>query len=155
MIKRRGLDQDMLLPERVRNASNEPSTRLVQITRTIPFDTYNFAPGEGIQSIAQSYANAFSNIKNFLYIEDEYFWLHAFIGVEIADFGPSNPDMELNINLLAQTLEREPVHLYPARTTQMLDVFYRCRSESPARIGSPGRSSWPYPGLLPGTFSSG
>lgn len=106
VINRRNLDQDMLLSEPVRNSAQEPSTRLVQVTRTIPFETYEFAPGDGIQSIAQSYANAFSNTKNFLYIENQYLWLHAFIGVEIADFGPSNPDMELNMDLLAQSLER-------------------------------------------------
>lgn len=106
VVKRRKLDEDMLLAEPVRASSQEPSGRLVQITRTIPFETYEFAPGEGIQTIAQSYANAFSNARNFLYIENQYFWLHAFIGIEIADFGPANPDMELNIDLLVQTLER-------------------------------------------------
>ena len=61
VVKRRKLDQDMLLAEPDRTLSATSSSSLVQITRTIPFETYEFAPGEGIQSIAQSYANAFSN----------------------------------------------------------------------------------------------
>lgn len=80
--------------------------RFVQVARTIPPETYHFAPKEGIQGIAQQYANAFNNIRRFVYLENQYFWLHAFLGVDIGDFGPNSPDMERNMYLLAQALER-------------------------------------------------
>lgn len=78
---------------------------LIQIVRTIPAQTYQFAPRGGIQGIAQVYANALGNVHQFLYLENQYFWLHTFLGVDIADFGPNNAEMEKNMHLLAQALE--------------------------------------------------
>jgi phosphatidylserine/phosphatidylglycerophosphate/cardiolipin synthase-like enzyme len=80
--------------------------RFVQVARTIPVETYSFAPKDGIQTISQQYAHAFTNVQHFLYLENQYFWLHAFLGLEIADFGPDNPEMERNLHLLAEALER-------------------------------------------------
>lgn len=95
-----------LVSEPTRTLQAAPTQSLVQIVRTIPVETYNFAPKHGIQDIAQIYANALSNARSFIYIENQYFWLHAFMGVGIADFGPDNPEMEHNLRILAEVLER-------------------------------------------------
>ena len=41
-----------------------------------------------------------------MYLENQYFWLHAYIGVDIAFIGRDNPQMEENIRLLGAALER-------------------------------------------------
>ncbi len=97
--------QQALIPEPDRSHKEALPRRLVQIARTIPFETYQFAPKGGIQDIAQTYANALSNLHQFIYIENQYFWLHTFMGVGIGDFGPNNAEMEHNMHLLAQALE--------------------------------------------------
>lgn len=99
------LEQEWLVPEPVRTALDGPHTRLTQVVRTIPAETYHFAPHSGIHSIAHIYARAFSNARHFLYLENQYFWLHSFVGIDIGDFGPNNAEMEQNMHILAQTLE--------------------------------------------------
>lgn len=106
VVNRHKLPAEQLVPEPERVPRSALPHRFVQITRTIPVETYQFAPKEGIQGIAQMYANAFSNARQFVYLENQYFWLHAFLGLEIADFGPNNAEMENNMHLLAQALER-------------------------------------------------
>lgn len=106
MVTRHKLDQSLLTPEPDHTKQAPATSSLVQIARTIPIDTYHFAPPHGIQGIAQLYANALSNLQRFIYIENQYFWLHAFLGVGIGDFGPDNPEMERNLRLLAAALER-------------------------------------------------
>jgi phosphatidylserine/phosphatidylglycerophosphate/cardiolipin synthase-like enzyme len=104
VVQRHKLAQT-LLPEPDRSHREALPHRLVQIARTIPAETYQFAPKGGIHDIAQLYANAFSNIHQFIYLENQYFWLHTFMGVAIGDFGPANAEMEQNMHLLAQALE--------------------------------------------------
>ncbi len=99
------LPEELLVPAPLLAALAGNPIHLTQIARTIPGKTYNFAP-EGIAGIAQIYANAFHNAQNIVYLENQYFWLHSFIGLEIADFGPNNPQMEQNMHLLAEALER-------------------------------------------------
>lgn len=106
MVKHHKLTEQQLISEPARIPLAGATQSLVQVIRTIPVETYNFAPQHGIQTIAQSYAHAFSNAQNFIYIENQYFWLHAFMGVGIADFGPDNPEMEHNLRILAEVLER-------------------------------------------------
>ncbi len=106
LVNRHKLPEGQLVPEPSRITRSALPYRFVQIARTIPPETYHFAPKEGIQGIAQHYANAFSIARQFIYLENQYFWLHAFLGVDIGDFGPNNPEMERNMHLLAQALER-------------------------------------------------
>jgi len=106
MANRKKLPEEQLVPEPARMPQSALPHRFVQIARTIPPDTYEFAPKEGIQGIAQLYANALSNVRQFVYLENQYFWLHAYVGVNIGEFGPVNQDMERNMHLLAQALER-------------------------------------------------
>lgn len=94
------------VPEPDRTHREALPRRLVQIARTIPARTYQFAPKDGIQDIAQIYANALGNARTFIYLENQYFWLHTFLGLEIGEFGPNNAEMEHNMRLLAQALER-------------------------------------------------
>lgn len=105
-VTRQKLNVSLLVPEPVR-AELDPSTQsLVQIARTIPVETYHFAPKEGIRGIAQMYASALSSVQGFIYLENQYFWLHTFMGIDIGDFGPANPEMEHNLRVLAESLER-------------------------------------------------
>ncbi len=106
MANRHKLAEHLLVPEPTRTEQAAPTQSLVQIARTIPVETYNFAPKQGIQSIAQMYTKALSNTQSFIYLENQYFWLHAFMGIGIADFGPDNPEMEHNLRILAEALER-------------------------------------------------
>ncbi|HEY0756616.1 MAG TPA: phospholipase D-like domain-containing protein [Ktedonobacteraceae bacterium] len=104
VVQRHRLPQ-ALLPEPDRTHHEALPHRLVQIARTIPPGTYRFAAKNGIQDIAQIHANAFSSLQQFAYLENQYFWLHTFVGIEIGDFGPVNFEMERNMRLLAQALE--------------------------------------------------
>ncbi|MGH2482573.1 MAG: hypothetical protein ACRDHW_23245, partial [Ktedonobacteraceae bacterium] len=101
MVTRHKLDVSLLVPEPARAEQGSSTQSLVQIARTIPVETYNFAPKEGIRGIAQLCANALNNVQGFIYLENQYFWLHAFMGIGIGDFGPDNPEMEHNLRVLA------------------------------------------------------
>lgn len=106
VVNRHKLDAQMLVPEPARTNQEVSTSSLVQITRTIPDETYSFAPKNGIQGIAQLYANALGNARHFLYIENQYLWLRAFAGIDIADLGFDSPEMERNLRTLAEVLER-------------------------------------------------
>ena len=82
------------------------SQTLVQIARTIPEHTYRFDPDSGVQGIAQLYAKAFANAQHFIYLENQYFWLHAYYGLDIPFMGTDSPDMERNIRELGAALQR-------------------------------------------------
>ena len=77
VVQRHKWDQQLLVPEHPLPPPME-STSLVQVARTIPAHTYSFAPRGGIQGIAQLYANALSNAQQFVYLENQYFWSHAY-----------------------------------------------------------------------------
>lgn len=87
------------------------SDSLVQVVRTIPENTYHFAPEGGIQGIAQSYSNALSNAQRFIYLENQYLWTHAYyspfgVGVRLHLQVSESPEMEQNIRELAAALKR-------------------------------------------------
>ena len=82
VVGRHGWDSQLLLPEHPLPSPLE-STSLVQVARTIPVYTYDFASENGIQGIAQLYANALGNAQHFVYLENQYFWLHAFLGLTV------------------------------------------------------------------------
>lgn len=105
VVQRHQLDDSLLVPEHPLAPPLE-STTLVQIARTIPQHTYNFTPQGGIQGIAQLYIHAFSNIQHFVYIENQYFWLRAFTGIDVSVMGFDSPDMERNIQELGEALRR-------------------------------------------------
>jgi phosphatidylserine/phosphatidylglycerophosphate/cardiolipin synthase-like enzyme len=105
VVRRHEWDDQLLVPVHPLPPPVE-STSLVQVARTIPAHTYSFAPENGIQDIAQLYANALSNAQHFVYLENQYFWTHAFYGIDLPFLGTDSPDMERNIRELAAALQR-------------------------------------------------
>jgi phosphatidylserine/phosphatidylglycerophosphate/cardiolipin synthase-like enzyme len=105
VIQRHQWDHQLLVPQHLLPPPLE-STSLVQVARTIPAHTYRFAPENGIQGIAQLYANALSNAHHFVYLENQYFWTHAYFGIDFSFLGSDSPDMERNIRELAAALRR-------------------------------------------------
>ena len=82
------------------------SESLVQVARTIPPHTYRFAPKQGIQGIAQHYVHALNNAQQLIYLENQYFWTHAFYGIDNPFLGTHSPDMERIIRELGAALQR-------------------------------------------------
>jgi len=105
VVQRHGWDNQQLVPEHQIPSPLE-STSLVQVARTIPVYTYSFASEDGIGGIAQLYANALSNAQYFVYLENQYFWTHAFLGIDRPRLGTDSPDMERNMRELAAALQR-------------------------------------------------
>ncbi|HEX5157904.1 MAG TPA: phospholipase D family protein [Ktedonobacterales bacterium] len=110
VIQRKEGDQQALIPEHPLPRPVE-SNSLIQVARTIPAHTYSFAAEDGIQGIAQLYANALSNAQRFVYLENQYFWTHAYIspfgvGVRLNWKAADSPDMERNVRELAAALQR-------------------------------------------------
>jgi phosphatidylserine/phosphatidylglycerophosphate/cardiolipin synthase-like enzyme len=108
VILKKQLDANQLVPEHPPVPPLETGS-LVQVARTIPRETYQFPPPEGIQGIAQLYAKALGNAQHFIYLENQYFWLRAFGGLDIAFLGFDNPAMETNIKKLGEALQRGAV----------------------------------------------
>ncbi|SRR5579875_359852 len=104
VVERHNLAAGLLVPEHPL-APPMQSEMVVQVARTIPPETYKFAP-QGIQGIAQLYNHAFGNAQSFIYLENQYFWYHAYTGVDISFLGPDSPDMERNIHDIAAALRR-------------------------------------------------
>ncbi len=104
LVQRHRWKKELLIPEHPFAAPVETQS-IVQIARTIPEHTYHFEP-EIVRGIAQFYARAFSNIQRFVYLENQYLWLHTFIGIDIPFVGSDNPEMEQNIRLLGEALNR-------------------------------------------------
>ncbi len=105
VVQRHHLDDKLLVHEHPLATPLE-SDSLVQIARTIPEHTYSFQP-RIIRGIAQLYANALSNAQRFIYLENQYFWLHAYYGVDIPFLGKDSPEMERNIRELGAALRRD------------------------------------------------
>jgi phosphatidylserine/phosphatidylglycerophosphate/cardiolipin synthase-like enzyme len=105
VVQRHNLDASLLIPEHPLAPPLESKT-LVQLARTIPEHTYSFDPQKGIQGISQFYANALKNIQQFVYLENQYLWLHAYTGIDVPFAGLDNPDMEVNLRELVDALRR-------------------------------------------------
>lgn len=105
LVERHHWDSSLLTPEHPLPEPVESQT-LVQIARTIPEHTYRFDSDAGLQGIAQLYAKAFANAQQFIYLENQYFWLHAFFGLDIPFVGTDSPEMERNIRELGAALRR-------------------------------------------------
>ncbi len=105
VIHNKHLDTNQLVPEHPTAHPVEGSS-MVQVARTIPRETYSFPPDQGIQGIAQLYAKAFGNAQHFIYLENQYFWLRAFGGLDIAFLGFDNPEMETNIKRIGEVLRQ-------------------------------------------------
>jgi len=135
---RHHMDQRQVVLERL-PAPPLPSRTLAQVARTIPEHTYSFKPLI-IRGIAQLYSNALSNIQRFVYLENQYLWLHAYLGLDVPFVSIDNSEMEHNIRLLGDALRRGAVvsfvlpdhpNVGRAFTDQALE---RLRDEAPQAV---------------------
>jgi phosphatidylserine/phosphatidylglycerophosphate/cardiolipin synthase-like enzyme len=94
-------------PASLQTQPPQPISRgvLAQIARTIPPDTYEFAP-KGIQTILQVYRNAISRAQTYIYLESQYFWQHVFIGLDEKRWGGHSEQMTQLLEALAAALGR-------------------------------------------------
>ena len=110
LVLRHKWETDLLVPEHPLSPPVE-GEGLVQVARTIPNRTYHFAPADGIQGIAQLYTHALGNAEHFVYLENQYFWTHAYysplgLGWKLDVKATDSPDMERNVHELADALQR-------------------------------------------------
>ncbi|HEX6818747.1 MAG TPA: phospholipase D-like domain-containing protein, partial [Ktedonobacterales bacterium] len=76
-----------------------------RIVRTIPPDTYAFAP-KGIDTIYHAYRNAISGAQSYIYLESQYLWQHVFVGLEGKRWGEHSAEMTALLADLAAALRR-------------------------------------------------
>ena len=105
VVQRHVWDKQLLVPEHPLPRPLKSKSQ-VQVARTIPGHTYSFAPKAGIQGIAQLYAHALNNAQQFIYLENQYFWIHAMYGIDLSFLGADSPDMERNLREIASALQR-------------------------------------------------
>lgn len=105
VVERHELNSHLMIPEHPLPSPLKSNSQL-QVARTIPGHTYNFAPKTGIQGIAQLYAQALRNAQRFIYLENQYFWTHAMYGIDLSFLGTDSPDMERNLQELEAALRR-------------------------------------------------
>jgi phosphatidylserine/phosphatidylglycerophosphate/cardiolipin synthase-like enzyme len=101
---------EMFVPVHPLPAAREHATGKVQVARTIPSRTYQFAH-DGIAGIARLYASALGNAQQFVYLENQYFWLYPYltpfaIAPKLGILRTQSPDMRRNISKLADALGR-------------------------------------------------
>ncbi|QBD81713.1 hypothetical protein EPA93_39385 [Ktedonosporobacter rubrisoli] len=102
VVEHHRMSKELLIPAHpIPPEVDSPS--IVQVVRTIPQHTYHFPPSI-IRGIAQVYQKATQNIRRFIYLENQYFWLHAFFGIDLPFAGTDSLEMEQNINNLGQAL---------------------------------------------------
>ena len=88
----------------------DPEARgLIQVARTIPSRTYEFAP-DGIHGIASLYSRALRNAQQYIYLENQYFWLYPYLTpfgfvVKLGIAQAESPNMRTNIRRLAHALD--------------------------------------------------
>jgi phosphatidylserine/phosphatidylglycerophosphate/cardiolipin synthase-like enzyme len=138
VVQRHSWDNKLLLAEHPPVPPLE-SQSIVQIARTVPEHTYKFEPII-VRGIAQLYANALNNAHHFVYLENQYFWLHSYIGIDISFLGTDNPEMERNIHELSAALRRGatvtivlPDHPDPGRAYTDA-ALTRLREEAPNAV---------------------
>ncbi len=103
VLERHHWDKSRLVPVHPQPAPLNSKT-IVQVARTIPVHTYHFEPMQ-MQGIAQLYAHALNNIQRFVYLENQYFWLRAYTGIDIPFLGTDSMEMERNIRELGRALQ--------------------------------------------------
>ncbi|GAC1349526.1 MAG: phospholipase D-like domain-containing protein [Ktedonobacteraceae bacterium] len=131
-------DDNLLIPEHLLAPAIETQS-IVQVARTIPEHTYRFEPMI-VRGIAQFYAKAFSNAQRFIYLENQYFWLHTFIGIDVPFISTDSPEMEDNTRKLGEALNRGatmaivlPDHPNPGRAFTDAGLM-RLRAEAPEAV---------------------
>ena len=82
-----------------------PSGTPVQIARTIPPDTYAFAPS-GIATIKDLYLHALAQAQRFIYIENQYLWPEVFLGLDRLSWGERSNEIMDVLEAIGQALAR-------------------------------------------------
>ncbi len=104
VVKRHHWNEMPLVPEHPLPPPLE-STYPVQVVRTVPQHTYSFKPLV-IQGIYQIYAHTLHNIQRFVYLENQYLWLHAYYGIDIPFVSSDSTEMEHLLRELGAALQR-------------------------------------------------
>src|SRR5579871_2565614 len=76
-----------------------------QIVRTIPPDTYAFAP-RGIGTIKDAYVRAIGQARQFIYLENQYLWPEVFIGLDELRWGERSVESMEVIEALGTAISR-------------------------------------------------
>lgn len=76
-----------------------------QIIRSIPKDTYDFAP-DGIFTIQQGYMRAVSAAQYYIYLESQYLWPETYRGIDSLLWGGKSPELEAFLDALGDALNR-------------------------------------------------
>jgi len=97
-------------PEWPAQLPTEPPTPVAdgaqaQIIRSIPKDTYEFAPG-GIMTIHDAYMRAVNAAQRYIYLESQYLWPEVYRGIDTLLWGGKCPEMEQFLDALAAGLNR-------------------------------------------------
>ncbi|MEO7003546.1 MAG: phospholipase D-like domain-containing protein [Ktedonobacterales bacterium] len=82
-----------------------PNGHTAQVVRTIPPNTYQFAP-LGIGAILDAYLHAIRRAQCYIYIENQYLWEHIFVGLDVTQWGERSAEMSLLFETLEGALER-------------------------------------------------
>jgi phosphatidylserine/phosphatidylglycerophosphate/cardiolipin synthase-like enzyme len=77
----------------------------VQVTRTIPPNTYTFAP-DGIATIRDMYVRAISQARSFIYFENQYLWPEVYLGLDSLRWGERSPEAMEVLEAMGAALDR-------------------------------------------------
>jgi phosphatidylserine/phosphatidylglycerophosphate/cardiolipin synthase-like enzyme len=104
VVKHQHLDAQLHIPE---HPLPEPveSDSMVQIARTVPKHTYSFSK-DAILGITQLYGNAFKQAQHVIYLENQYFWLRAYYGIDISVVGRDSEEMKHHIRQIIAAIQR-------------------------------------------------
>jgi phosphatidylserine/phosphatidylglycerophosphate/cardiolipin synthase-like enzyme len=120
-----------------------PGGATAQIARTIPPNTYQFAP-HGIATIRAAYMQAINQAQQFIYLENQYLWPEVFIGLDNLRWGERSPEIMEVIEALRNAIKRG-VHValtlpdHPNCGRQFTDGGVQLLRGSAAEAGDPLR----------------
>jgi phosphatidylserine/phosphatidylglycerophosphate/cardiolipin synthase-like enzyme len=99
---------DMIVPVHLPPPPDSEARGLIQVARTVPSRTYEFA-ADGIHGIADLYSSALDNAQQYIYLENQYFWLYPYLTpfgvvVKLGVARAESHEMRTNIQKLAAAL---------------------------------------------------
>lgn len=121
----------------------QPEGVTAQVVRTIPPDTYAFAP-HGIATVKDVYLRALAAAQGFAYLENQYLWPEVFVGFDTLRWGERSPDSMAVLTAIGDALARG-VHVgltlpdHPNCGRRFTDGGVRLLRELAGNAGAPGR----------------
>ncbi|HKT37824.1 MAG TPA: phospholipase D family protein [Ktedonobacterales bacterium] len=76
-----------------------------QIVRSIPKNTYDFAP-DGIFTIRDAYLRAVTSAEQYIYLESQYLWPEVYRGIDKLFWGGKSPEVMTLLEALGAALKR-------------------------------------------------